>query len=322
MSVQSAQVNRLGVGLLARMLSAIRGPQQPVQELDGAARVGQLILQRMRDGVDPSNAILMGDLDKVFGRSFPPVGSAPSPAEFHAYGRQMPEGTGYQALGGTGGDRAFMDSLVGQSIINALRTDPQFRERFEQALGGRILPVGTQDGRLLVHQPPAGQQPVLPSFGGAPGQQRAMVQSTAVMQAQSAQYGLPGVSSNMSPILGGLMQMEQNIVRMSQDLSSNKSGPAPTGTFDDVATGIQAKSGAMGLTGDVGPLSNQPISDSMRAAMMGPGATGGAQAAMSDTARQQMLQHMLSTLRKFYELLSNIIKAMHESQMQAVRNIT
>ena len=42
---------------------------------------------------------------------------------------------------------------------------------------------------------------------------------------------------------------------------------------------------------------------------------------MSDTMKQQMLQKLMGDLQKLYEMLSNMIKSMHDMQMTPVRNL-
>ena len=348
MSVQGAGAGRLGWGLMLQRFVGVVTGRRP-EEVTGASAVAAAMRARMQDGVEPSHSVLMKDLDRLYGRSLAPEGSVPDPAQFFDFGKRLPDTRGYQALGGMGGDRSFMETLVGRSIVAALRTDPNFRERFQGALGGDILPVGTQDGRLSVHQAAPGARPALPRLsvvppdgraaaGGVPSQHAAisvLISSPAALQAQAQSRGMAGVPSSMGPILGGLQQLEQNIMGLAKGLGEKggAGGAAPTGTFDDVATAVTAQSGAMGLPTDYpGPLSGQPISASMKEALKQSGPEGQQAAAMlaqnaaagsmSDTARQQMLQHQLNQLKKLYEMLSNILKAMHEAQMEAVRNIT
>ncbi|MBI5495356.1 MAG: hypothetical protein HY904_10060 [Deltaproteobacteria bacterium] len=42
---------------------------------------------------------------------------------------------------------------------------------------------------------------------------------------------------------------------------------------------------------------------------------------MSDTMKQQMMQKMMGDLQKMYEMLSNMIKTMHDMQMTPIRNL-
>lgn len=42
---------------------------------------------------------------------------------------------------------------------------------------------------------------------------------------------------------------------------------------------------------------------------------------MSDTMKQQMLQKLMSDLQKTYEMLTNIMKSMHDMQMSPIRNL-
>ena len=42
---------------------------------------------------------------------------------------------------------------------------------------------------------------------------------------------------------------------------------------------------------------------------------------MSETAKQQALQKLMGDLQKLYEMLSNMIKSMHDMQMTPVRNL-
>jgi len=40
---------------------------------------------------------------------------------------------------------------------------------------------------------------------------------------------------------------------------------------------------------------------------------------MSETLKQQMLQKLMSDLNKMYEMLSNMMKSMHDMQMTPIR---
>ena len=42
---------------------------------------------------------------------------------------------------------------------------------------------------------------------------------------------------------------------------------------------------------------------------------------MSDTMKQQMLQKLMGDLQKLYEMLSNMIKSLHDMQMTPTRNL-
>ena len=42
---------------------------------------------------------------------------------------------------------------------------------------------------------------------------------------------------------------------------------------------------------------------------------------MSDIMKQQMLQKLMGDLQKLYEMLSNMIKSMHDMQMTPIRNL-
>jgi hypothetical protein len=336
MSVVGPSVSRSTVGgLFQRFISAVtRRPE--VNGIDDALRT------RLHDGTEPSTALLLGTLNRMFGRPFAFEGHVPSPGEHYGSGLgSLPTGRGFTALGGLGGDTGFASTTLGQSLQAALDQDPEFRAKLERALGGTLLNTGASDGRLLVHQAPAGGGLDLSALQGAPraatralavgapANPGAMSPSTsvapmAVMQAASAGAGVPGVPSTMGPIMTGLQQMEANIKNFAMSLGDK--GGNGGATFDTLGQGILGQAQVFG--GDAGAMGQMPFGNGMFGGLAGAGTPlasqnvlGAMQTGLSDTMRQQMLQKMISDLRKMYELLSNILKQMHEMQKTAIDNV-
>lgn len=323
MSVGS--VGRSGVGALVnRFVEAITSRLQ-TREVDDALR------NRLNDGTEPSTAILLMTLNRMFGRQFNLEGFVPGAAEFYTSNQgSLPTGRGYAQLGGVAGSGGISATPLGRSIEAALQTDPEFRQKLEAALGGQILTNGTPDGRLLVHQVPPEDGP---RFSAVMGGAEMRVQPMSVMHAASVSNGVPGVPPNMGPIMQGLLQMEANIKNFA--LSMNKDGnpqQQPQGSFEELQSGISTMSMDMGGGGE--GQGNMPFSRGMMAQLAGEeGSAAKGLAAqnlvggmrnpqgLSDTAKQQMLTHMVKTLRRFYEMLSNVIKSAHEMQRTAIDNV-
>jgi hypothetical protein len=320
MSVGS--VGRTGVGALVnRFVEAITSRLQ-TREVDDALR------NRLNDGTEPSTAILLVTLNRMFGRQFNLEGFVPGAAEFYGQNQgSMPTGRGYAQMGGQPGRPGVAATELGRAIEAAMESDPQFKEKLEAALGGQILTNGTSDGRLLVHQVPPQDGPMFSGVVGGNAQMR--VQPMSVMHAASVSAGVPGVPQHMGPILQGLMQMEANIKGFC--LSMNKDSPTG-GTFEEAGKGITTMAGDMG--GGGGGQGNLPFSRGMAAQMAGEEGSAGkglsaqnllgpvrSPEGLSDTAKQQMLQHMMSTLKKFYEMLSNVLKSAHDMQRTAIDNV-
>lgn len=332
-------VNRGTVGLLfQRFLGAVtRRPD--------TSAVEDALRTRITDGTEPSTALLLTTLNRMFGRQFTLDGHVPSPADHYGQGLgSLPSGQGYTALGGLGGQPGISATPLGQSLQAAMDEDPAFKEKLEQALGGTLLNSGTPEGRMLVFQAsPNTPSPHFAGFSSSSGNQDGpvtRVQPMAVMHAAAQAAGVPGVPSSMGPILTGLQQMEANVKKLALDLSSTDRSQQGAGDFQTFSSGILGQAAQMQLGGgddgdeDGGGISSMPIGAGMMGQMSGAAgsnvkglaAQNVAQAAlqpvgMSDTMKQQMLQQMMNTLRKFYELLSNILKQMNEMQKTAIDNI-
>lgn len=82
-------------------------------------------------------------------------------------------------------------------------------------------------------------------------------------------------------------------------------------------TAAAATPGAAAATGVAGTTGTTAAAATAAAA----GGTGVNPAEMSETAKQQMLQKMMGDLQKLYEMLSNILKTMHDMQMTPIRNL-
>ncbi|MBI5493663.1 MAG: hypothetical protein HY904_01470 [Deltaproteobacteria bacterium] len=330
MAISPGAVSRFSVGsLVTRMLGAITG-RPPLDRLDE----GAAIRARMGDGTEPSSALLLGTLNRMFGRQFALEGFVPGPADYYQQRGGIPQARGFTALGGMGGDAAFAQTQVGRSLSMALLTDPDFRGQLESALGGSVLNTGSSTGGLLCFRAPATQPAEVGGVVG--GQGGTSLQNMAVMHAAAVANAVPGVPSSMGPILQGLMQMEQNVKNVALSLSGGGAQQAqPNGNFQDFQAQLFQSAAALGSPGGGDEMSAMPVGNGMLGNMAGgqgsggrplmqqnvPGAIAGAQQPMSDTMKQQLLQQMTNQLRKFYEMLTNVIKQMHDMQKSAIDNI-
>jgi hypothetical protein len=88
---------------------------------------------------------------------------------------------------------------------------------------------------------------------------------------------------------------------------------------------------APGVGGMVGSAAGQMVGGALSSMGGGGGSAGGMYGGnlgesmdpskMSDTMKQQMLQKLMGDLQKLYEMLSNMIKSMHDMQMTPTRNL-
>jgi hypothetical protein len=90
--------------------------------------------------------------------------------------------------------------------------------------------------------------------------------------------------------------------------------PPPAGTVRAAAVAAPSPAAVAGTSATSGAARNSLMSG------VGQGLPGDPNK-MSDTMKQQMLQKLMDDLKKMYELLSNIIKTMHDMQMTPIRNL-
>lgn len=337
----SPTVSRVSVGaLFNRFIGALTGKER-THALDDAIRA------RLNDGTEPSTALLLVTLNKMFGRQFNLEGFVASPADYHQQRGALPEARGYAPVGGAGGGAGLSQTNVGQSLVAALETEPGFREQLGEALGGTVLNNSTPDGNLLVLQVPASAPA---EVGGATGQGQVLA-SMPMMAAAASGVGAPTAAPGMGPILGGLQQMEANVKSLALSISSKGEDAPPSGKFEDLQAKLMQTATSLGGQADISGgaksddegdakinFGEMPMGAGMMALADGgkgsagtplaqqnvTGALGGGgagQQQMSDTMKQQMLQKMVKDLQKMYELLSNVIKSAHDMQKAAIDNL-
>jgi hypothetical protein len=286
-----------------------------------------------------------GGLSRLFGGPLSPMGAVLNPATAMAHAAMG----GFSPFGGVSCERPFGRGPVARSMERAIKKDPHLKAHVEAALGGIIVPDRRNDGKLTVFRPPAG------AIGAA------MVGSklAAMGGMAKALAGLTQPFTAGNPVQSALTRMAGNVAGLSSAGGTSGTGSALSTWGQQL--GPEATTMAQGMGIDLRNASFEDIlflllmkyakkkeEDIMKkvqeldkslqqsekggeGAKGGGGDSGGLKGAdlgqkmdpsqMSDTMKQQMLQKLMGDLQKLYEMLSNMIKSMHDMQMTPIRNM-
>jgi hypothetical protein len=125
----------------------------------------------------------------------------------------------------------------------------------------------------------------------------------------------PMVLQSMSSMLksGALDGMMEGVLGGAMGLASGGAGTAPgtTGRTDGPGLGKNIKKGAVAY----GSETQREAGEEAESLILGPDGKP------SETGMMQLLQKEQQALTKMYELCSNMMKAMHDSQMTSIRNM-
>ncbi|MBN2359843.1 MAG: hypothetical protein JXR83_10345 [Deltaproteobacteria bacterium] len=137
------------------------------------------------------------------------------------------------------------------------------------------------------------------------------------------QYG----QNKEKDIIGKMNELSQNAGQGTQPTSGYYPNYAGTGQVGNAPYGGLV-GGPVGGTYAVSPQALTQYMGAQSAASSGAtGATGSTSGAFgdtstsSDTLKQMQLQKLMEDLKKMYEMLSNVMKSMHDMQMTAIRNL-
>jgi len=251
------------------------------------------------------------------------------------WGDRFHDAAGAQKAGGS----APFSRAVGRALESASRADPNFRARLERQLGGRIMLDGRNDGKISVDR----SQPSYSQFPMSEG----MAQSPMLSQLYSGMARREGFSNALmnNYVNGDYNSVGNSASQILRDPEmgsmASEMGMAPPLSFEDVLTLLMLKY-AKQKEEQILTKSQQlmrgssPAAGAQGAGGGGAAAAGGAQGAagtqasggynpvdpdQSDATKQSMLQKMMNDLQKVYQLLTNVVKALHDMLMAAVRNI-
>ena len=274
-----------------------------------------------RNMFDLSSGLATGTVDALFGKGLAGPHFAPRPHITLPKGRRLWGRKFYTPFGTHSisrerlGPKGPFGRLIGRSMERALLTNPAFRARMEAKLGGRIIPDGRADGKITVHR-------FKPHFPGVPFTNH--------------------IANNpmLTNIYGGIARMQGNIKAMMEKMlnkGANKAGGNPSSILKDPEMGKLA--GQMGISAPMSfedilflmmlkyaknkekqilDKSKELLAKSEKSKKSGYNAMDSKQ---SDATDQAVLQKMMNDLQKVYQLLTNVMKSMHDMQMASVRNI-
>jgi hypothetical protein len=283
-----------------------------------------------RNMMDLTSGLSTGQMDQMFGKGLLGPHFAPRPHAMMGKGRKLwgkqfhtPFGThdiSRERLGGKG----RFGRMVGRSMEKAIMTNPAFKARMERVLGGRIIPDGRADGKITVHR-------FRPNVQGIP------------FGAQLA--GNPMLSG----IYGALSRIEGSVKKAVEQLTgaqSAKGGAEAGGTSGTDASNPYSAAddkGIQDMAKECGISQPMSFEDLLFLLMMkyakkkekeildaankitnkreDRGGYNAMDSKQSDTGDQAKLQKMMNDLQKVYQLLTNMIKSLHDMGMAATRNI-
>jgi len=311
-----------------------------------------------RNMMDLTSGMSTGALDSLFGKGLVQPHFAPSPLSTFGKGQKLwgqkfftPFGT-QEISRHQLGPKGLFGKMIGRSMERALQ-NPAFKARMEQLMGGRIVNDGRMDGRITV-------QRFTPSFPGVPlskaistnpmlsgiygsisrmqGNMNALMGQmvnqganksggTAQAALTNGDMGKTATEMGMSPpmsfedVLFLLMlkyakNKEKQILDKSQELlRKSEKSQADGKKYDGIAQGVEKQYGSTKTAQEKEALTKAA------AGKQGLEGYDPMNAKQSDATDQAVLQKMMNDLQKVYQLLTNVMKSMHDMQMAAVRNI-
>ena len=244
-------------------------------------------------------------------------------------------------------------SQVGNLMREALGAGTLPRMGLAAALGGMALPLG---GALMANAMTGGimrglmrSEANIVSFmkdlsGDHVGAQRSKLLGDPEARQMATGMGIDLRNASFEDILFLLLmkyakKKEDDILKKVQQLDKSMQGGNKGGGIMDMVGGALSTVGSVAgfafggpigaaAGGFVGSLAGGALSSmGQNGTASGGGMTGSElgekmdASKMSDTMKQQMLQKLMGDLQKLYEMLSNMIKSMHDMQMTPVRNL-
>jgi hypothetical protein len=117
---------------------------------------------------------------------------------------------------------------------------------------------------------------------------------------------------------------EKEVAGKVQALDKSMSASQNSGVYGGLAGGITGGTTASGLYGQVAAQTAVGATGGLTDvnSLLGTSSSAGTDPSqMSDTMKQQMLQKLMTDLQKMYEMLTNMMKSMHDMQMSPIRNL-
>jgi len=242
-------------------------------------------------------------------------------------------------------------SQVGSLMRDALSAGTLPRLGLAAALGGMALPLG---GALAANALTGGilrglmrSEANIVSFmkdmaGDHVGAQRSKLMGDPEAYSMARGMGIDLRNASFEDILFLLLmkyakKKEDDILKKVQQLDKSMQSKSGGGIMDMVGGALSTVGSVAGFAfggplgaaagGFLGNLAGSAVQGLAGGGTASGGMTGSElgekmdASKMSDTMKQQMLQKLMGDLQKLYEMLSNMIKAMHDMQMTPTRNL-